>query len=80
MIYPLNALVAEWNCKVASKFHGKTVSLESHTTSQKQSTERKYLHLAMHITHPHTHLIEVTYSKCIREGYKRENNPEIFRC
>ena len=28
---PLNALVAEWNRKVANKFHGRTVSLESHT-------------------------------------------------
>ena len=30
---PLNALVAEWNRKVANKFHSKTVSLETHTKS-----------------------------------------------
>ena len=30
---PLNALVAEWNRKVANKFRGRTVSFESHTKS-----------------------------------------------
>ena len=30
---PLNALVAEWNRKVANKFHGRTVFLETHTKS-----------------------------------------------
>ena len=30
---PLNALVAEWNRKVANKFHSRTVFLETHTKS-----------------------------------------------
>ena len=66
---PLNALVAEWNRKVANKFRGRTVSLESHT----KSAGKEWFGKSVGSLHSYRHNIQWYTGICYADKYAQDN-------